>query len=481
VLGVLDTMSAECFGRILDLILPSPEEARTLIRDREIDFVLVESAWQGNGGSWQYHVGSYATPGHRGIPALRALVEEANKLDIPTAFWNKEDPVHFGKFAEAARLFDHVFTTDADRIGTYRALKGRARSVEGLQFAAEPTLHNPLGGHERSPTPVFAGTFYQNRHADRQDSLRVLLEAAAQYGLVIYDRMHGSGQPGYDFPESVASCVVGSLPYTELVGEYRRHRVFLNANSVTRSPTMFARRVFELLACGTPVVSTPSRGMLTTFPSLVDPVESAEDAKTALHQLLSDDDYWFSRSRAGIQSVMLNHTYAHRVAQIAHAIGLEEPPAGPSVALVCTTVDEVRAVRPIIEGSRGLSELAIPADVPGEEIRSLKSTTSRIERVVRFGPGSGPGSGALMPAVDRIRSDWVLCASDLADRDASVVTDLAAATVFSPVPYVAARRGERRDSLFTLTEHRKGDVVVQRRDGVAKGNALGTVLLASVE
>jgi hypothetical protein len=86
-----------------------------------------------------------------------------------------------------------------------------------------------------------------------------------------------------------------------------------------------------------------------------------------------------------------------------------------------------------------------------------------------------------MPAVDRIRSDWVLCASDLADRDASVVTDLAAATVFSPVPYVAARRGERRDSLFTLTEHRKGDVVVQRRDGVAKGNALGTVLLASVE
>lgn len=479
VLGILDTMSAECFSKAVELHLPSPGEAPRLLMDGHFDFVLVESAWQGNGGSWQYQVGTYASPAYRGIPALRRLVDTARKRDIPTVFWNKEDPVHFAKFAEAARIFDYIFTTDAHRVGTYKALIGQARSVEALQFAAEPRLHNPLGGGERLPSPVFAGTFYQRRHADRQDSLRTLLEAAAPYGLIIYDRMHGSGQAGYDFPESVADCVVGGLPYTELVNEYRRHRVFLNANSVVKSPTMFARRVFELLACGTPVVSTPSRGMVATLPLLVDAVESTEEAKAAIERLLFDDEHWTRRSRAGIQTVMMNHTYAHRVAQIAGLLGLEEPAAGPSVALICSTADELGQVLPTLGQVQGFSEVAVPTGTPGEAVRRLYEVAPQVKRVVRFDP-TASGRDAVSSAVEWTQSGWLTSASDVVGHDPSLLADLTAATVFSTEAAVAGRPQGDRSLMFGVTHRQRGDVVVRQKTTAVEGVDVDRVLLASV-
>jgi hypothetical protein len=482
VLGVLDTMSAACFGEIIDLVLPDPETAPEIVRSGDFDLVLVESAWKGNAETWQYHVGTYATPGHRGLPALRELVAAAERRGVPTAFWNKEDPVHFTRFAEAARIFDYVFTTDAHRIATYRALNGRAQGVEALQFAAQPSLHNPLGGARRSVAPVFAGTFYQRRHVDRQDTLRILLEAAAPYGLIIYDRMYRSGQEGYAFPESVADRVVGSLPYTELVHAYRKHKVFLNANSVTVSPTMFARRVFELLACGTAVVSTPSVGMRKIFGPLVDAVDSAAEAKEALDRLLSEESYWRQRSRDGIRSVMLHHTYAHRLADVARAIGLPEPVAGPSVSLVCASHDEVRRAHRLLDECRGIGEVAVPSDTPGEEIERFYRGGSPARRIVLFDTSSADPSRVMAEAAGRARSAWQIRAADVLEHDATMVTDLAVATVFTASAVVVARPGASRDDLHTESTPQSGDIVARRTSDVARGREAGSpALVAWVE
>jgi glycosyl transferase family 1 len=481
VLGVLDTMSATCFGEVVDLTLPEPRAAAGMLRDGDFDLVLVESAWQGNNGTWQYHVGSYATPEHRGLPALRELVAAARSRGVPTVFWNKEDPVHFTKFAEAARLFDCVLTSDAHRIGAYRALRGHAQLVEALQFAAQPSLHNPVGDGTRSAAPVFAGTFYRRRHLDRQDALRVLLEAAVPHDLMIYDRMHGSEGTEFGFPESVADHVIGSLPYAQLVHEYRKHKVFLNANSVVASPTMFARRVFELLACGTAVVSTPSRGMAATFGDLVDSVDSAEGARAALERLLTDEHYWQSRSAAGIRLVMLHHTYAHRLGQIARAVGLPEPEAGPSVALVCATADEVRRLLPLIGRMRGVPEVMIPSSTPAELSRPLSAVGSDIRRVVRFEPDAASATRTDAAAAARARSAWLVRACDVLGRDPTVLTDLAVATMFSPAPLVAARPGAAaRDQLYTVVRPVAGDVLVRRSADAGRDNGAAEALLASV-
>src|SRR5262249_20702655 len=155
-------------------------------------------------------------PRYAGLPALRELIEWCRERGIPTAFWNKEDPVHFDRFKEAASLFDHVFTTDADRVPDYEALEGgMAKTVQPLQFAAQPRLHNPLawvGARRREP--VFAGTYYRDRHPDRRRSLEAILDAARPHGLLIYDRTFGSDDQAYGFPERFLPHVKGRLSYT---------------------------------------------------------------------------------------------------------------------------------------------------------------------------------------------------------------------------------------------------------------------------
>jgi hypothetical protein len=153
--------------------------------------------------------------------------------------------------------------------------------------------------------------------------MRWLLQAANRFGLDIYDRNHGTG--AFPFPQEYQKGIKGSLPYKKLCDEYSRYRVFLNVNSVLDSPTMFSRRVFELMASGTPVVSTYARGIEELFHSdAVWLVHSEEEAANAIHTLLTDDVEWRRRSLAGIREVFSRHTYTHRLNFILEKIGLHE-------------------------------------------------------------------------------------------------------------------------------------------------------------
>jgi hypothetical protein len=87
---------------------------------------------------------------------------------------------------------------------------------------------------------------------------------------------------------------------------------------------MFSRRVFELLACGTPVVSSWSRGTEETFGNdLVWHVRGREEAEEAIRVLMTDDREWRRRSLAGIRAVLSAHTYRHRFQQVCQMVGVD--------------------------------------------------------------------------------------------------------------------------------------------------------------
>lgn len=329
VLAVMDEFTTGCFENDVALILPRPDNWRALAEKYKPEVFFIESAWKGNGGSWQYRVAEYANrPGEE----VADMALYASENDIPMVFWNKEDPVHHQKFMVTAKMVDHVFTTDANMLDSYREKTGN-QSVHSLPFAAQPALHFPAVLEGRHNQSCFAGSWYGDRHEARGESMRWLLRAANRHGLVIFDRNHGSGN--FTFPDEYHSSIQGGLPYKELCAEYRRYRVFLNVNSVTESPTMFSRRVFELMACGTPVVSTFARGIEELFESkAVWLVDSEEQADEAIRTLLSDDAEWRRRSLAGIRDVFANHTYAHRLNQLFGQIGLATRlPVDPEVLL----------------------------------------------------------------------------------------------------------------------------------------------------
>ncbi len=337
VIGIMDEFTTGCFEQDVNLIQPRPDNWYALAEKYQPEFFFIESAWKGNYGSWQYRVADYANkPGQE----IAHICQYAREKGIPTLFWNKEDPVHHQKFMCSAKLVDHIFTTDANMKNSYQAKTGNP-NVHALPFAAQPALHKPAPLAGRKQRACFAGSWYGNRHAERGEAMQWLLQAANRHGLDIYDRNHGTGI--FPFPEEYQAGIKGSLPYKELCDEYSRYRVFLNVNSVTDSPTMFSRRVFELMACGTPVVSTYAKGIENLFDSdAVWLVHSQEEADEALHTLMTDDAEWRRRSLAGIREVFAKHTYAHRLNDIFDRLGIEtRMPTDPAMALVAEAHSQV--------------------------------------------------------------------------------------------------------------------------------------------
>ncbi|MDX1751272.1 MAG: glycosyltransferase [Methylophaga sp.] len=330
VIGIMDEFTTGCFEQDVNLIQPRPDNWYALAEKYKPKLFFIESAWKGNYGSWQYRVADYANkPGQE----IAHICQYAREKGIPTLFWNKEDPVHHQKFMCSAKLVDHIFTTDANMKDSYQAKTGNL-SVHAMPFAAQPVLHKPGPLRGRLPRSCFAGSWYGNRHAERGEAMRWLLQAANHHGLDIFDRNYGTGI--FPFPEEYQNGIKGSLPYKALCDEYSRYRIFLNVNSVTDSPTMFSRRVFELMACGTPIVSTYAKGIDKLFESdAVWMVHSQKEADEAIHVLMTNDVEWRRRSLAGIREVFSRHTYAHRLNDIFVRLGIETHlPTDPAIALV---------------------------------------------------------------------------------------------------------------------------------------------------
>ncbi|MCC8362602.1 glycosyltransferase [Lysobacter sp. A6] len=326
VMSVMDEFSRACFAPHASMIEPRPDNWEGLLETCKPRFLFVESSWKGNHGTWQYRVASYANPPGR---ELGEMVDGFQSRGVPTVFWNKEDPVHFNNFIDNAKRFDVVLTTAAEAVPEYEA-RTEAR-VGVLQFAAEESLHNPIGSAARNDKVCFAGSYYANRFEDRRADQLMLLDAATAFDLDIFDRNYSanaSAPSDFAFPERFSPFVRGRLPYAEVGQAYRNYRVFLNVNSVIDSPTMFSRRVFELLACGTPIVSTWSRGTEEAFGNdLVWHVRTREEAEEAIRVLMTDDAEWRRRSLAGIRAVFARHTYRHRFRQVLDMLEIESPAA----------------------------------------------------------------------------------------------------------------------------------------------------------
>lgn len=341
--AILDEFSWLAFEPEWEMTWLTPANWEPLLRTAPFDLLFVESAWNGNGGTWKYHLTGTRGPS----TALRTLVTACQAAGIPTVFWNKEDPPHFEDFLETAKLFDSVFTSDSDTIPRYREHLGHSR-IQPLAFAAQPAIHNPVrprrGWHSRGV--AFAGMYFTHKFPERREQLDFLLTAAAQEEpedrrLEIFSRML-DGSEEYQFPASFARYVVGSLTYQQMLTAYKAYKVFLNVNSVTSSPSMCARRVFEVSAAGTPVVSSPSRAIEAFFPREEVPVvKDRQEAGAVIASLLSHPQLGDRQVHLAQRRIWREHTYSHRVEQILAEV-LPERHAGVTSPRVSALVSTIR-------------------------------------------------------------------------------------------------------------------------------------------
>jgi spore maturation protein CgeB len=340
---ILDDFSRLALGYEWQQVEITPADWRATLEAEPVDLLFVESAWHGNGGAWRYHLTGTSAP----RPAVVELLQWCRDHGVPTVFWNKEDPVHHEDFLDVAQLFDRVLTTDGGLLDTYREELGHDR-VGVLPFAAQPALHNPVRaavGHQERDI-AFAGMYFSHRHPERREQMDLLLGAAhavsgrMETGLEIFSRQLG-GDARYQFPAPLDSRVVGSLDYGRMLSAYRGYKVFLNVNTVPDSDTMCARRIFEITASGTPVVSTPSPAIDNVFgDGEVPQVADQASAESLLRALVGNPGLRDRLVHRAQRRVWTGHTYAHRVDGVLDAVGVDTPrPTAhrPSVTALVST------------------------------------------------------------------------------------------------------------------------------------------------
>ncbi|MGE8048826.1 glycosyltransferase [Pseudomonas monteilii] len=318
-----------------------PDTCRSQIVNFQPDLFFVESAWQGLNGAWH---GKLSPPSTEILECL----EFCRLHSIPTVFWNKEDPVHFGTFLPLASHFDHVATTDIDCIPRYmKALKHDR--VFLLPFAAQPGLQTPLPTLTRSKGFSFAGSWYQ-RYPERQHDFANLVNAVSQLGpLDIFDRNYHSHKTETQFPAEYDHFIRGHLPFDQIDQAYKGYRFALNINTVKHSQSMFARRVFELMACNTIVVSNESRGMRIFFGDLVIASDDPRALENEIRPLWNHDVTYRKRCLMALRKVLSEHTYEHRLEYIKTRIKRERWTNKFSEILILSTVNTPESEQKVIE------------------------------------------------------------------------------------------------------------------------------------
>lgn len=335
---ILDRFSFDCFKYECKLKYLPYDSWADVIDDFCPDFLLVESAWEGIDKSWR---GQIANIKNKETCEIRKVIDYCHQKHIPTVFWNKEDPPNYSNFIEIAKLFDFVFTTDQNSIPRYYCDLNH-KNVYVLPFAAQPAIHNPVNsGLTEKENVAFAGSWYTKKYIKRQIELRILLQPSLAYNLHIFDRNFQKDDDFYEFPEEYREHIVGGLDYEDMVKAYKLYKVFLNVNSVRESPTMFSRRVFEMLASGANVISTYSEGIRRYFSKIVPTVFSEEETNRILSVLLSNKEVSERISLLGIREVNAKHTYQHRLNTILDKIGqAEKIGQEKGVSIIAYTDDE---------------------------------------------------------------------------------------------------------------------------------------------
>ncbi|HVI25734.1 MAG TPA: glycosyltransferase [Xanthomonadaceae bacterium] len=326
--AVLDAFSEQVFAPECTLVNLASSGFEAILDELSPHMLFVESAWRGRDGEWRNLLSPVSAQ-------LAYLVDCCRRRGIPTVFWNKEDPTHFGHFLEAARLFDFVFTTDAGCVPRYVEALGHSR-VHALAFACQPRRHNPLElAGERRQAACFAGSWYR-AYPDRCEAFDALVAAVGSVMPVeIYDRNLGRGDPAFAFPDRYRPLIRGSVPYAEMAEVYKSYAYAITVNSVRASPTMLARRVYELLACNAVVVSNPTEAVARLFGDVVVGASAGEDVAGTLRDLADDPGRRDRRRLRGLRAVLAGHTAGDRLRQVcATVLGRGVEAEEPQVLLV---------------------------------------------------------------------------------------------------------------------------------------------------
>lgn len=368
VAAVMDRFTLDSYAPECNLLELTPTGWKAEIDQFAPDLVFIESAWKGKNDLWYRKIAN-------GSKEFFEMADYCHAKKIPMVFWNKEDPIYTTTFLPAAHACDFVFTTDMDCIEQYKTALGHDR-VYHLHFAAQPKLHNPVEKYERKNKFCFAGAYY-HRYPKRAEVFDAFADVFDQReGLDIYDRNYKSALPEHAFPERYNRMILGKLDPSEIDIAYKGYVYGINMNSVNQSQTMFARRVFEMLASNTITVGNYARGLKNYFGDLTLCTDDPRVLEEGLKRYAGDERTARKYRLAGLRCALSAHLYEDRLAFIVRKVfGKDIRPRLPVVHVLATAANGEEAQRLIhMFSAQTYERLRMTLFADG-----VKSTDSRIE------------------------------------------------------------------------------------------------------
>jgi spore maturation protein CgeB len=298
----------------------TPVNYKVVLKFFKPDILFVESAWQGYKNKWKFKIASYPEHPKRSNKKLKNVVQYAKELGIPTVFWNKEDGIHFDRFIDSAKLFEHIFTVDENCIQRYKEIVDENVTVNTLMFAVQHKFHNFTGFHFKYKQANFVGSYSHHVHEKRKIWQDMMFKTVLKIGmeLTVYDRNSDRKSSNYRYPNLGNLHVISAVPYEKTASIYKDYIISLNVNTIEDSPTMFSRRLIEILACGGIAVTNSTVAIHKLFREYCHIVSTEEEMHELFYRIhkfgLSEKDK--ERARAGAEYVVKYHTWTHRLEEI---------------------------------------------------------------------------------------------------------------------------------------------------------------------
>lgn len=270
-----DSMTWANFRAETDAVFLAPDSWRQTLERYKPDVFFAEAAWRGLEHEWEGRIYHDRTVYADNRFMLKDILRYCREAGIPSVFWNKEDaPGRMDgpeNFTDTALLFDHIFTTAVECIPAYERLGHK--SVHLMMFGYSEKLFPPELSRRTPEAPgraVFLGSWYEDQPERCAEMARVFDWVLSQgMELVIYDRVSAEAKPDRQYPERYRPYIRAGVPYEQTGQIMAQAGYVININSVRDSRTMFARRVFEAMACGRMIVSNESVGLRELFPGRI--------------------------------------------------------------------------------------------------------------------------------------------------------------------------------------------------------------------
>lgn len=305
------------------------------------DLFFCESAWdgynfEGDYGPWHEKIFKDYRVKEENRTELLAILDYCRENSIPTIFWNKEDPTSYKNkirsFADTASRFDYIFTSAEECVSQYKSDFAH-KHVYPLMFAGQPKLFNPLKlSSNHIDGVVFAGSYYNDfpqRARMMDDIFDRLIKNDVE--LVIYDRHFYFDVR--DYPQRYEKYINPPIDYDKTADLYKECDWCLNFNTITKSKTMFARRIFELALSYTNILTNYSKGIDEIFKGNVFVFDNTD--------LLPDFTQSYDNKRLNnLYNVLENHTYKKRWMEILDKIGFDYVDDTEDVSVIYKIEDE---------------------------------------------------------------------------------------------------------------------------------------------